>query len=306
MKEKSHRNFSKLALALILLLISGIMVSGLETQQIQITQQIQVSRSVYDEDNNVNFNVSKLPRVGPGGYAEIEWSITNEDPDLSLKGYYVCFLIDPEIVMGSINWEKVEEEANGPSGYRWTFGDNLRYAINNTYLMQKMGNGAKTVYNVFATKDAQKVDINVTLALTEQTPDNPSFFDKFVEEDIFGVTLRIPDLEPTTRIGRHSWSISEGIEDKGLLGSKKVYPKAYVVISKGAILGEEHKLVALVCQADPSSIFQWSSFNVISYEEITFKVEKPQVSQSLALVGFIAFGVISWYTKWWKKLKIKL
>ncbi len=297
-------DLKKVIASVILILLMGIGLSQITSQQIKVSHTVSVSRQTFDQDNKMNFNVSTVPRVGPGGYAEIGWSITNEDPDLALKGYYVCFIIDPEVVMGSIDWERVKEEANGEYGYRWTFGDNLRYAINNTYLMQKMGNGAKSVYNVFATKDSERVEMNVTLALTDQEPEDPSFFDKFFEENIWGITMKIPDLEPTSRQGRHSWSISDGIEDRGLLGTKKVYPKAYVVISKGALIGEEHKIVALVCAADPNSMWVWSSFNVISYEEITFKVEKPQVQQSIAIVGFIAFAIIAWYSKLWKKIKV--
>lgn len=313
MKERKRKAIAVALLALTLL-FSAARINSAEPR-IRIVQNVDVSNQllsnqVRDENGKMTWAIGDVSRVGPGGYAPLTYCVENKDEQISLKGYYVTFILDPEKTMGYIDWVKVKEEANGPTGYRWSFSDNVKYCTSNTYILALMGNYAKTVYNAFTVKDAKKIDLNVVLGITEEEPNDPTFFGKFLEESIFGVTMEIPDLEPTTRSGKHSWCVEEGIylswyqRLKNLQGitSKHVYPKPYLVVGNDAVIGEKHKIVALVCSADPDSMWQWSSFNVISYEEVEFIIEKPQVSQTILIGFFIAFMALGWYSGLFKKI----
>lgn len=305
--KKRNRKVVLVTILTLTVVVSAIHIHCAEPR-IRITQRVGIN-NWESKEGDIRWAIGDINRIGPGGYAPITWCIENIDPDLSLKGYFVTFIIDPEITMGG-DWDMVKEEANSSTGYRWTFGDNLTYGVRNTYILQAMGNLFKTVWNVFTVKDAEKIDHNVILVITEDEPTGPDFFEKLWRENLYGVSLKIPDLEPTTRAGRHRWCIEEGIKlswyerlkrGEGIT-AKHVYPKAYVVIGNGAQIGEEHKIVALICSANPDSMWQWTSFNVISYEEVTFVVEKPKVSQWLGIGVFIAFAVFGWYSGLFKKL----
>lgn len=303
-------------------LLSAIMISMIVSIQaaepkIRVTQSVTVDKWTKDQKNEIAWSIGEISRIGPGGYAPITWCIQNEDEDFSLKGYYVTFVLDPELTMGGIDWETLKKEANSETGYRWTFGDNFKYAFANTYILALAGNYARDFYNIFTTKDAEKIDLNVVLAITDQEPENPDFFSKFLEENIFGVTAQIPDLEPVKRSGRHSWCVEEGIKrswydrtsyaPQGQSSLQKikdetVYALPYIVVGRDAQIGDKHKIAALVCSADPDSMWQWTSFNVISYEDCEFVVEKPQVSQTLGIGVFIAFAIVAWYSGLFKKI----
>jgi len=312
---KQRRRKAILIVCLVTILVGSVIsIQGAEPK-IRIVQSVDVSKQVHNEEGKLTWAIGDVARVGPGGYAQINYCVTNEDPDFALKGYYVTFILDPELTMGRIDWKKVKEEANGPTGYRWDFGDNIIYGFANTYLLALMGNYARTIYNAFTVKDAKRIDLSVVLAITDEEPEDPTFFSKFIEENIFGVTIQIPDLEPTNRTGRHKWCVEEGFELKWyerldlsrfpiivINEEQHSYALPYIVVGNDARIGEEHKIIALVCSADPDSMWQWTSFNVISYEETEFVIEKPQVSQTLAIGLFIAFAVIAWYTKLWKKI----
>ena len=314
MKERKRKAALLLCLAALLLC----MIASIESAVPKIRIKSKVSVDRFEGRNSkgeIVWDIGNVNRIGPGGYAPINYCITNEDPDFALHGFYVCFILDPEKTIGG-DWDYVAEQANGPTGYRWDFGDNLKYAIANTYLLQLMGNFMREFYNVFHVKDKETVDLNVCLTVTDLDVQEPGLLKKLVEEDIFGVTMEIPDLEPTTRAGKHSWCVEEGIKLEwyerikiagaarrgSFLADEHIYPMPYILVHKNARIGEEHKVVALVCSADANSIWQWTSFNVISYEEIEFIIEKPQVSQTLAIGVFIAFAVVTWYTKLWKKI----
>ena len=306
--KKKYKKTIVMAVVLAILVISIMQVAFAEPR-VRITQRVSVPAiTQMGEGGETYWTIGEVSRIGPGGYAPINWCIENEDEILSLKGYYVTFILDPTLTMGGMEWAKIKEESNGPTGYKWTFGDNVKYEFANSFFLALMGNYARDFYNIFSTKDAKRVDLHVSLAVTEEEPEEPSYFAKFIENDIFGVTLQIPDLEPTSRAGKHSWCIEEGVSlswfqrtnrpsGHSTLRPAHIYPQAYIVVGNDANLGEEHKLVALVCSADPNSIWQWTSFNVISYEEVTFVVEKPQVSQTLGIGIFIAFCLLgaAWY-----------
>lgn len=281
--------------------------------KIRVEQEVKVDRfKGRDNEGHVVWDIGNVSRIGPGGYAPIQWCIQMEDEQLGLKGYFVTFVIDPEKTIGGIDWEVLAEESNGPTGYRWTFVENLKYGIANKYLLALMGKLTGDIYNVFSKEDVETLDLDVYLCVLEEEPEEltqtADFFSKLAQESIFGCTLKIPDLEPLSRTGRHSWCIEEGIKlewyERGLanLGREHFYPVPYIIVNKDARIGDKHKIAALVCSANPDSIWQWTGFNVISYEETSFIIEKPQVSQTLAIGVFIAFGIIAWYTKLWKKI----
>lgn len=313
MNERKKKGIIGAILALILIVSVSIVQIATAEPRIRVTQRVKIDKwHVVNETGDTYWSIGEVSRVGPGGYAPIEWCITNEDEDFSLKGYYAIFIVDPEKTVPSMDWEMIKEESNSETGYRWDFGDIWAWTAQNSYLTTLMGNYARLLFNTFSSVDLETVDTDVCLAITDEEPEEPSFFSKFIDNKIFGITLCIPDLEPTTREGRHSWCVSEGFELKWYdrinpaniwEGIKTNDAKPYLVIGRDARIGDEHKLVALVCSADPSSAWRWTSFNVISHEEITFVIEKPQVSQTLGIGVFIAFVLIGgWYTKIWKRL----
>ena len=177
----------------------------------------------------------------------------------------------------------------------------------------------KDVYNLFSSKDVETLDLDIYLCISSLEPEkwySTDFLQKLSQENIFGGSIEIPDLEPLSRSGRHRWCIEEGIElawyqrirlagsvPRGsILLDKHIYPIPYIIVNKDARIGDTHKVAALICSANPDSMWQWTSFNVISYEEIEFIIEKPETAQTLALGAFIAFGLFAYVTKLWKKI----
>ncbi|KYK38491.1 MAG: hypothetical protein AYK18_07025 [Theionarchaea archaeon DG-70] len=311
MNERKKKGITGAIFALVLI-VSIVQIATAEPR-IKVTQTVKIDRwNIVNEEGDVYWSIGEVSRVGPGGYAPIHWCVTNEDEDFAVKGYFIVFILDPELTLGGMDWETIKEEANGPTGYRWDFGDTLKYMVANSYILSLMGNYARVIYNGLTSNNVDTIDLDVCLAITDKEPEDPNFFSKFLDNKIFGITMRIPPLEPTSRSGRHSWCVEEGFDLKWYerinilppFNPKDAHCDAlpYVVIGRDARIGDKHKLVALVCSADPNSAWQWTSFNVISYEEITFIIEKPKVNQTLTLAAFAAFILIGWWSGLFKKL----